>query len=317
MSSSQTNHRFLKDSKEIVVIPCPFSGGQPREGVDEGPKKLLEAGLLKGIESLGYTTIVDELIPVQIKSEDDPPIGRLKSPRTVSSTNQELTNLIGKHTKDGKLILTLGGDHSLAIGTVSGTLEAYPDACLIWVDAHADINTPQSTESGNLHGCPISFLLSSIKAGKDIEPFQWIKPILEPNRLVYIGLRDVDEGERKILKEHSIRCFSMHEVDRYGIGRVVEMALEAVNPGLKRPIHLSFDVDALDPTVAPSTGTPVRGGLTFREGHYICESIFETGCLVSLDLMEVNPNLKSQEDVLATLAVGQSLIRSALGESLL
>ncbi|KAG0147502.1 hypothetical protein CROQUDRAFT_715043 [Cronartium quercuum f. sp. fusiforme G11] len=317
MSSFQSTHPFLKHPRTVAVIPCPFSGGQPRAGVDKGPKELLAAGLLEGLQSLGYSTVLDELKLPTSAAGLDAPVGILKNSRLVSEANQELTKLVSKHAGLGQLVLTLGGDHSLAIGTVSGTLETYPEACLIWIDAHADINTPQSTTSGNLHGCPLSFMLSSIHAGKDLEPFTWIKPCLDPARLVYIGLRDVDEGERKILKEHKIRCFSMHDVDRHGIGKVMEMALEAVNSGLKRPIHLSFDVDALDPTVAPSTGTPVRGGLTFREGHYICETIYETGCLVSMDLMEVNPNLKSASDVTQTLSVGQSLIRSALGETLL
>ncbi len=209
----------------------------------------------------------------------------------------------------------------MALGTVSGSLRAHPDAALIWIDAHADINTPDTTESGNLHGCPVSFLLGL--QGTDVEPFNsWVpkKPLLRPDSLVYIGLRDIDAGERKILKENNIKAFSMHHVDKFGIGRVVEMALDHVNgaPGKRdRPIHLSFDVDALDPSVAPSTGTPVRGGLTFREGHYICEALYETGCLIALDLMEVNPSLLEDREAQQTIAVGCSLIRSAMGETLL
>ena len=151
---------------------------------------------------------------------------------------------------------------------------------------------------------PVSFLLG---LGPKIPQFAWVKPILTASRIVYIGLRDVDAGEKRILKENNIKAFSMHEVDKYGIGKVVEMALDHVNPKRDLPIHLSFDVDALDPSVAPSTGTPVgseylypvllrslmdiqvRGGLTFREGHYICEAIHETGLLVALDLMVVSP----------------------------
>lgn len=152
---------------------------------------------------------------------------------------------------------------------------------------------------GNIHGMPVSFLMG---LGSKIPEFDWVKPILTPARIVYIGLRDVDAGEKRVLKDNNIKAFSMHEVDKYGIGKVVEMALDYVNPDRKLPIHLSFDVDALDPSVAPSTGTPVsiflclhyhsndniyqvRGGLTFREGHYICETIYETGLLVALDLM--------------------------------
>lgn len=186
----------------------------------------------------------------------------------------------------------------------------YPNACVVWVDAHADINTPETTDSGNIHGMPMAFLLG---LGTPVPEFAWIKPTLTPDRLVYIGLRDIDAGEKRILKENNIKAFSMHEVDKYGIGKVVEMALDHVNPKRELPIHLSFDVDALDPSVAPSTGTPVRGGLTFREGHYICEEVCETGCLVAVDIMEVNPSLKDAESVRQTVAVGCSLARSALG----
>lgn len=182
---------------------------------------------------------------------------------------------------------------------------------MIWVDAHADINTVETTDSGNIHGMPVSFLLG---LGSKVSEFEWIKPTLTPERIVYIGLRDVDAGEKQILRENGIKAFSMHDVDKHGIGKVVEMALDLVNPDRTRPIHLSFDVDALDPTVAPSTGTPVRGGLTFREGHYICEAVHETGLLVALDLVEVNPSLADAASVLQTVTVGCSLVRSALGK---
>jgi len=200
------------------------------------------------------------------------------------------------------------------MGTISGTLSTYPNACVIWIDAHADINTSETTSSGNIHGMPVSFLLG---LGPKIPEFAWVKPVLAPSRIVYIGLRDVDSGEKRILKENNIKAFSMHEVDKYGIGKVVEMALDHVNPKRDLPIHLSFDVDALDPSVAPSTGTPVRGGLTFREGHYICEAIHETGLLVAFDLVEVNPSLSDADSVEQTVNVGCSLVRSALGETLL
>lgn len=167
------------------------------------------------------------------------------------------------------------------------------------VSPYFDGDSSSLVEVGNIHGMPVSFLLG---LGNKIEEFSWVEPRLRPERIVYIGLRDVDAGEKRILKENNIKAFSMHEVDKYGIGKVVEMALDHVNPKRDLPIHLSFDVDALDPSVAPSTGTPVsfpvvrrrsdrsdvmqvRGGLTFREGHYICEAIWETGLLVALDLM--------------------------------
>ncbi|KAF8636473.1 hypothetical protein AX17_003289 [Amanita inopinata Kibby_2008] len=307
--------RFIQEPRTLAIVGCPFSGGQPRPGVDKGPIHLVEAGLIDQLKSLGWDVKFDGHHQFEeINALDDPPIGILKKPRLVSRVTESVAKVVGDHAKKGQLPVTLGGDHSLATGTISGTLSAYPDACVVWIDAHADINTVESTESGNIHGMPVSFLLG---LGSKVDAFSWCKPLLKPERLVYIGLRDVDAGEKRILKENNIKAFSMHEVDKYGIGKVVEMALDHVNPNRDRPIHLSFDVDALDPSVAPSTGTPVRGGLTFREGHYICETVYETGCLVALDLMEVNPSLADTKSVEQTVAVGCSLVRSALGESLL
>ncbi|KAH9945829.1 Ureohydrolase [Epithele typhae] len=295
--------RFLPDPKTVAIVGCPFKGGQTKAGVDNGPIHLVAAGLPEQLTELGWKVLFDGHHQFdQISAEDDP---------------------------------------QLAMGTISGTFQKYPDACVIWVDAHADINTarprtpvrppalllrswsghspllastPHGPPTGNIHGMPVSFLMG---LGPKVDEFAWVQPVLKPHRIVYIGLRDVDQGERRILKEHGIKAYSMHEVDKYGIGRVVDMALDHVNPGRTRPVHLSFDVDALDPTVAPSTGTPVRGGLTFREGHYICEAVYETGCLVALDIMEVNPSLEDQSSVEQTVAVGCSLARAALGETLL
>jgi len=307
--------QFLPEPKTVAIVGCPFSGGQSKAGVDEGPIHLIEAGIITQLEGLGWKVKFDGHHQFEeINAVNDPPIGILKNPRLVSRVNESVAKVVGDHGSKGELPVTLGGDHSLAIGTVSGTLKNYPDACLIWIDAHADINTVESTHSGNIHGMPVSFLLG---IGSKVEELSWVQPILEPERLVYIGLRDVDAGEKKILREHNIKAFSMHEVDKYGIGKVVDMALDHVNPNRDRPIHLSFDVDALDPSVAPSTGTPVRGGLTFREGHYICEAICETGLLVGLDIMEVNPSLLDEDSSRQTVAIGCSLLRSALGETLL
>lgn len=307
--------RFITEPKTLAIVGCPFSGGQPKPGVDKGPIHLIEAGLVQQLEGLGWRVNFDGHHQFEdIQPEDDPPIGILKNPRFVSQVCQAVANSVGGHAAKGELPVTLGGDHSLAMGTISGTLSHHPNACVVWVDAHADINTIESTETGNIHGMPLSFLLG---LGSSVSEYAWVKPILKTNSLVYIGLRDVDAGEKAILRENKIKAFSMHEVDKYGIGKVVEMALDHVNPNRDRPIHLSFDVDALDPTVAPSTGTPVRGGLTFREGHYICEAIYETGLLAALDLMEVNPSLADASAVEQTVAVGCSLLRAALGETLL
>jgi arginase len=309
-------------NKKVGIIGCPFNGGQHRNmGVERGPKRLMEYGLIEQLEELEWDVEFDGYHKLsELRPAEDPNIGKLKKPLYVSRVAETVSKAVESHLKRKQVALTLGGDHSLALGTVSGTLSVYPDACLIWVDAHADINTPETTKSGNLHGCPVAFLLGI--AGK-IPGFEWVNKTLRPDRIVYIGLRDVETSEKKILKKLGIKAFSMHEVDKYGIGKVVEMALDAVNPKRDLPIHLSFDVDALDPTVAPSTGTPVRGGLTFREGHYICEAIHETGCVVAVDIMEVaipEPDIFPDIDeaqIFATVTVGLSLIRCCLGETLL
>lgn len=309
--------RFIPEPKTAAIVGCPFSGGQPKAGVDRGPIHIVEAGIVQQLEGLGWKVKFDghhEFEDINSSLTSDPPIGLLKNPRLVSRVTEAVAKVVGGHAQNGELPVTIGGDHSLAMGTISGTLSKYPDACVIWVDAHADINTVESTDSGNIHGMPVSFLMG---LGSKVPEFSWVKPALKTDSIVYIGLRDVDAGEKKILRENNIKAFSMHEVDKYGIGKVVDMALDHVNPNRDRPIHLSFDVDALDPSVAPSTGTPVRGGLTFREGHYICEAVYETQCLVALDLMEVNPSLADQPSVEQTVAVGCSLLRAALGETLL
>jgi len=314
--------KFISEPKTVAIVGCPFSGGQPRAGVDLGPIHLVEAGLVDQLKGLEWIVKFDgHHMFEDISVQNDPPSGVVKRPRLVSNVAKAVAEAVGAHARDGQLPLTIGGDHSLAMGTISGTLSQYPDACVIWIDAHADIHTMATTASGNFHGMPVSFLLGLSGNEELQENFSWLtKPPnvkLRTSHLVYIGLRDVDDGEKKILKDHGIKAFSMHHVDKYGIGKVVEMAIDHVTPNRDLPIHLSFDVDALDPTVAPSTGTPVRGGLTFREAHYICEAIYETGLLVALDIMEVNPSLEGPAAVQQTVAVGCSLARAALGETLL
>ncbi|KAK9476969.1 hypothetical protein V1514DRAFT_335277 [Lipomyces japonicus] len=302
-------------ARNVSIISCPFSGGQPRDGVETGPNHVLEAGLAKQLESLDWT--VNKIYDLEfVEPESDPDEGKLKRPLYVGTSTKLVADTVTATLESGSLPLTIGGDHSLAIGTVSGVLARLPDTCLIWVDAHADINTPQSTESGNIHGCPLSFVMG---LAEPCPPqFAWVKPALAANKLAYIGLRDVDAGERDILRKHNIAAFSMHHVDRYGIGKVVEMALERINPDGKAPVHLSLDIDAVDPVEAPATGTPVRGGLTLREACYVCEAIAETGNLVAMDLMECNPALgENASSIKATISAACSLVRCAMGETLL
>ncbi|VFV30746.1 arginase-mitochondrial [Lynx pardinus] len=206
---------------------------------------------------------------------------------------------------------------SLAIGTISGHARHCPDLCVIWVDAHADINTPLTTSSGNLHGQPVSFLLRELQDKVPQLPgFSWIKPCISSPSIVYIGLRDVDPPEHFILKNYDIQYFSMRDIDRLGIQKVMEQTFDLLIGKRQRPIHLSFDIDAFDPTLAPATGTPVVGGLTYREGMYITEEIHNTGLLSALDLVEVNPQLAASEDeAKATAGLAVDVIASSFGQT--
>ncbi len=354
LNTSMTPSKFLPTPSNLGIIAVGFSGGQGKAGVDTAPTALIEAGLLTQLsDDLGYTlhgdvsptttTNYTELVPAH-----DPPVRGMKNPRAVSAVTRKIAEQAYAHAKEGRLVLTLGGDHSIAIGTVAGSAKAVrerfggsKEMAVIWVDAHADINTPETSGSGNVHGMPVSFLTGLAK-GEGEEVFGWLgeEERISLRKLVYIGLRDVDVGEKRILRENGVRAFSMFDIDRwvspfsfsssrrcgsrmltdshsYGIGRVMEMALAHI--GSDTPIHLSFDVDALDPMWAPSTGTPVRGGLTLREGDFICEYVHQTGSLVAVDLVEVNPSLAADNDLAAheTVRAGCSLIRCALGESLL
>jgi len=197
----------------------------------------------------------------------------------------------------GELPLVVGGDHSIAAGSISAAASVHEGLAVVWVDAHADANTPATSPSGNFHGMPAACLLGWF--GEDGLPpgfSEWMpaRGCLPEDRLAYIGLRDVDVTERQLLRESRCLALSMREVDRYGIATVVEMAIKAIDPRGERPIWLSLDVDAVDPHFAPGTGTMARGGLTYREIHYVCEELAATGRLVGMDLVEVNPALEEQ-----------------------
>ncbi|ODV97833.1 hypothetical protein PACTADRAFT_185871 [Pachysolen tannophilus NRRL Y-2460] len=308
-------------SRKITLILAPFDGGQPKSGVEEGPQHLLDAGLQSQLEELGWTTSIDEPLKdldlLGLKKDASDVHGIVKRPNMVSLASQRIHDAVKTAALKNTLPLTIGGDHSIAIGTVSGFFEAQPDACLLWIDAHADINTISTTESGNLHGCPVSFVMGLDKESWPPH-FKWLRPNLRADRIAYIGLRDVDKGEKKILKDLGITAFSMYHVDKYGIGKVVEMALKAINPENNRPVHVSYDVDAIDPLFVQATGTPVKDGLTLREGLFIVEEVAATGNLAALDVVETNPSLALNEThVLDTVRVGCAIARCALGETLL
>lgn len=308
--------------KHVTVIKAPVSGGQGKDGVDLGPEKILEFGLLDDLKKLGWeSNVVDALEGLdESKYDANEVANNLRNASLVSDSCKMVYDAVSKAHNVDSFPLTIGGDHSIGMGTVSAFLTKFPNGGVIWVDAHADINTPSTTDSGNIHGLPVSFPMK-LETENWPEQFSWIKDLpiqLKPNKIVYIGLRDVDEGEKRILKENNITAFSMYHVDKYGINEVVQRAIKVINPDGDAPIHLSYDVDSIDPLYVPATGTPVRGGLTLREGLFIAEELALSGYLAGLDIVEVNPSLALQEmHAIDTVSTGISLAKCALGDTLL
>lgn len=313
---TQLAKRCQSRAQSVAVLGAPFSKGQKRRGVEHGPKAIRDAGLIERLSNLDYP--VHDFGDLSFQHlEKDEPFMHVPFPRTVGRANKLLSSAVSRAVGAGHTCVMLGGDHSMAIGSVEGHAQQCPDLCLIWVDAHADINTPMTSPSGNLHGQSVAFMLKELKDKMpELPGFSWMKPFLSSRDLVYIGLRDIDPGEHIILKNLGIQYFTMRDIDRMGIQRVMEVTLDHLLARKQRPIHLSFDIDAFDPSLAPATGTPVSGGLTYREGIYITEEIHNTGLLSAMDLVEVNPVLgASRGEVESTAGLAVDVIASSLGQS--
>lgn len=310
----------------LNLIQAPIALGQGLEGVDEGPAFLLQNGLIEQIESLGWKLGKNSEIDIHDLKWDSPqgllPAHQsglnIKFPEELGEACRELAQAAETSHLAKQFTLTLGGDHSIAIGSIGGALLARPELGVIWVDAHGDFNTPETSPSGNIHGMPLSFLAGEMKK-HPLPSFSWLKNFLSPDQLVLVGIRSIDPEERELMKKWGVQVFTMTEIDRFGIGEVMEQAKKILFKNGPRPLHLSYDIDALDPHFAPSTGTRVRGGLNYREAHYIAETLSETQSLVSMDLVEINPRLgyvdpAHREEKNITVEIGLELIGSALGK---
>ena len=238
--------------------------------------------------------------------------------KLVGEANRLLADRVEEVVSSGRFPLILGGDHSIAMGSPAGVLRVRPETGVLWIDAHADINTPETSESGNMHGMPIGFMMEGIAPDHSKLPvLEWLVngPRLSWDSLVYVGLRDVDKAERQTIRELGIKAYTMHAIDRYGIDHVMEMALRHLlkdNP--RRPLHMSYDIDVVDPFLAPATGTTVRGGLSFREAHYVAEAAAASGNLASAEIVEVNPTMVGADE---TVDLGLQLVASIMGKSIL
>ena len=292
---------------QIDIIGVPLDLGADRRGVDMGPSAIRYAHLHHKLEELGYTLQDKGNIEVPIQetcSISDP---RLKYLDCIVPMSRRLAGAVATSMQAGHFPLVLGGDHSLSVGSIRGAAR-HRKLGVIWVDAHADFNTPATTPSGNIHGMPLA-ALSGLGDPRLVCLWEETAPVLDPRRVAVIGARDLDLGEKRNLREADVMVQSMEQVDRIGMVAALEKAIERVSRDVDG-IYLSLDMDALDPRHAPGVGTPVPGGLTYREAHLACEVVAETGRLIGMDLVEVNPILDVQNQT-AILAV--EFIRSALG----
>jgi arginase len=294
----------------VAVIGAALDLGAGRRGVDMGPSAIRYAGLDARLAELGYEyvdrgnveTPVAEAIPV----EDE----RARFLPQIKATTRRIAQLVGDDTREGYVPVVLGGDHSVALGTLAGLREAHGPGGVLWIDAHGDLNSPETSPSGNVHGMVLAAALGL--AGERFEEDGWGLPALARDRVALVGVRALDEGERELLRGLDARVFTMSDVDRLGVERAIREALTHIaGPGF---VHVSLDMDAVDPDVAPGVGTPVRGGLSYREAHLAMELVAESGLASSLDVVEVNPIL-DRENETGKLAV--ELVASALGAKIL
>lgn len=300
--------------------------GQPFVGTDIGPRSLKEAGLRSMLSSLGWRVKEEATIDFEDFGDISIPLESAfhqgaKNSLIVGEGTHKLASVVETTISNGEFPLILGGDHSIALGSLAAVLKARPGVGVIWVDAHADLNTPNSSHSGNMHGMPIGLLLDGVLDLQDLPPgCEWLKdyPRLSPDSIVYVGLRDVDTEERKLIRNLNMKAFTMTDIDHYGIGSVMDSAMEHLfQKDPNRPLHLSYDIDAIDPFLAPATGTTVRGGLTFREAHFVAERVAASGNLASAEIVELNPNLSDGSGAQATVDLGLQIITSFMGKSII
>jgi arginase len=300
---------FENTRRPAGIFGVPMDLGQDRRGVDMGPSAIRYARLQSALEELGYPVIDlgNAATPIPEVMEKKEELRHLAAVRAVCD---EVAGRAEAMISDGLFPVFLGGDHSISIGTVSGIARSSGRTGLIWLDAHADFNLPETSPSGNIHGMPLSTLTG--RGHPDLVGIGGEGASVRTEDVVILGLRSVDVKERGLLLETGIRVYTMKEIDAYGIARVMRRALGDLSH-LER-IHLSFDLDVVDPDVAPGVGTPVRGGLTYREAHLVMELINEAGIVTSLDVVEVNPILDYSNET-AELAV--ELVASLMGRQII
>jgi arginase len=298
------------DRRPVAVIGAALDLGAGRRGVDMGPSAIRYAGLAARIEELGRRYVDWGNVETAVAEASAVGDERIRFLAQIKAACEQIAELVARAVEDGFVPLVLGGDHSVALGTLGGLARVRGPGGVLWIDAHGDLNRPESSPSGNVHGMALAAALGL--AGPEFESPAYPLPALEPSRVALVGVRSLDKAERELLSELDARVYTMSDVDRIGVEPVLRESLEHIaGPGF---VHVSLDMDALDPEVAPGVGTPVRGGLSYREAHLAMELVAESGLAGSLEVVEVNPIL-DRESQTAKLAV--ELVASALGARIL
>jgi arginase len=295
---------------KAAIIGAPLDLGAGRRGVDMGPSAIRYAGLEERLGALGVDCVDRGNVAAAVAEATAEHDRRARFLPAIRATCERIAELVGAALEEGRIPVVLGGDHSIALGTLGGLAARRGPGAVLWFDAHGDLNTPDTTPSGNVHGMPLAAALG--RGGEGFDSPAWALPAVEPARVAVIGARDLDSGERALIEDLGLAVHTMSELDRRGIEAVVSGALERAAGAPF--VHVSLDMDGLDPDVAPGVGTPVRGGLTYREAHLAMELVAESGLLCCLEIVEVNPILDHHN---ATAALAVELAASAFGATTL
>lgn len=302
----------MTKTKAIDIIGAPSTFGQRKLGVDLGPTAIRYAGLISRLKQLDLDVYDkgDIKVPaVNIEKFHSEQKG-LRNYDEIIDVNQKLNKEVSASIENNRFPLVLGGDHSIAVGSVSAISKHYNNLGVIWYDAHGDLNIPEESPSGNIHGMPLRILTG--EGPKEL--LELNSNVIKPENIVLIGMRDLDKGERQFIKDHNIKTFTMSDIDKLGIKEVIENTIEYLKSRNVDGVHLSLDVDALDPLETPGTGTRVLGGLSYRESHFALELLHQSHLISSMDLVEVNPLIDSNN---YTAEQAVSLVGTIFGETLL
>jgi len=301
--------------RKIRVIGVPLDLGQSRRGVDMGPSAVRVAGLEARLEALGHEVEDGGNVAVAIPEQKKEGAANAKYLKEITATCTKEAELVLKTLEAGRVPLCLGGDHSMAAGRVSGVAEFYhrqnQRVGLIWIDAHTDMNTPDTSPSGNVHGMPLACCIGA--GPEELTRIFGYSPKVDAANVALVGIRSVDDQERVNVQHSGLHVFTMRDIDERGLGTVIDEAIRIASSGTAG-FHVSLDMDAVDPQEAPGVGTPVRGGITYREAHLAMETLNDTGKMLSMEVVEVNPVI---DEVNRTAILAVELVMSAMGKRIL